>query len=420
MNVLITYQKLFTSRGHLKNLKTQLFKRQILNCYNYIPYYRKLFLDRNLTPSNFNNFEDLSRLPVTTKRDIQQNYHDFLNRKLHHGCCFKSRSSGTTGEPLTTYFDFNSWVHKKFLTKYRSRLCCGMKLYQKMAVFVAEPADLVTAINNKTIFKFFQIRYFSIFDDFDKNISELKRFNPTNAYGFPSYFFLIAQAQRQSNISLKNLRRIFTSSEYLERNIRQYLEDTFQADVFDIYGCNEVKEIAWECPKHSGYHINEDELLCEILIDGITAAPGVPGDIVITDIRNKAMPLLRYRTNDKGLLLTGTCNCGCGFARMNIVAGRSSEYILLPNGSKVWTYELTTSVESIAGLFQYQFVQKSKTQVDVLVVLNRGKLKNVIGEIERRLDGLTQGRIDMQVIAVPHIDPEANGKFKVVKRLDSL
>ena len=418
MNVFRAYQKLFTSYDHLKNIQIRLLKNQINNCYSNIPYYRKIFIERGLRPNDFNYLEDIAQLPVITKRDIQQHYHEFLNTKLNHKRCFKSRSSGTTGEPLTTNFDFLCWVRKKFLTKYRSRLCCGMKPIQKLAVFVAEPSDLFATSNSKTTLKFLQIRYFSIFDDFYKNLVELTRFNPTNAYGFPSYFFRIGQAQRQNKISLKNLRRIFTSSEYLAKNIRQYLEDIFQAEVFDIYGCNEVKEIAWECQTHSGYHINEDELLCEILVDGIPGSQGIIGDVVVTDLRNFAMPLLRYRTADKGRILNDKCSCGCGFARMNIVAGRVSEYILLPSGSKVWTYEMTTAIESVEGVLQYQFVQTSKINLCINVVLNKFERNNVLEEIERRIRSLTQDLMVVRIIVVPHIDTEENGKFKVVKRLN--
>ena len=95
--------------------------------------------------------------------------------------------------------------------------------------------------------------------------------------------------------------------------MRKFIEKAFGAEVFDIYGCTEIKEIAWECEKHEGYHINEDDVYVEILHGESPAKPGEVGDIVLTDLRNKAMPLIRYRIGDRGLLIAGNCSCGRTF-----------------------------------------------------------------------------------------------------------
>ena len=117
--------------------------------------------------------------------------------------------------------------------------------------------------------------------------------------------------------------------------MRRYIKDRYAADVFDIYGCTEIKEIAWECERHNGYHINEDEVLVEILDGDKPVGWDEVGDIVITDLRNKAMPLIRYRIGDRGLLRPGPCSCGRTFALMAPSAGRSSDFIITPNGQKL-------------------------------------------------------------------------------------
>ncbi len=81
----------------------------------------------------------------------------------------------------------------------------------------------------------------------------------------PNHLFRLAQEIEHKKLDIPSVNRIFTSSEYLEPGMRKFIEEAFGAEVFDIYGCTEMKEIAWECEKHEGYHINEDDVYVEIL-----------------------------------------------------------------------------------------------------------------------------------------------------------
>ena len=124
--------------------------------------------------------------------------------------------------------------------------------------------------------------------------------------------------------------------------------------MYDVYGSTEFKEVAWECDRHEGYHINEDEVIVEILRMENPSLQELSAILCITDLRNKVMPLIRYQMYDKGMLINEKCNCGRTFALMKPYAGRSSEYIILPNDEILSPYLFTTSIEKIKGLLQYQ------------------------------------------------------------------
>ncbi len=203
----------------------------------------------------------------------------------------------------------------------------------------------------------------------EKTVQQLTGFSPAALYGSPSYFFLLGQYISKNNIKLTSVKKIFTSSEYLQETVREYIKEKFEAEVFDIYGSTEFKEVAWECEKHEGYHINEDEVIIEILKDEIPASPGTIGNIVITDLRNSVMPLIRYQMNDKGMLIKEQCSCGRTFSTMKPFAGRSSEYIVLPNDEILSPYLFTTSIEKIEGLLQYQIIQINKNKLLVNIVV---------------------------------------------------
>jgi phenylacetate-CoA ligase len=185
--------------------------------------------------------------------------------------------------------------------------------------------------------------------------------------------------------------------------------------VFDIYGCTEIKEIAWECERHNGYHINEDEVLVEILKGDNPVNWDEVGDIVITDLRNKAMPLIRYRIGDRGLFRRGPCSCGRTFALMEPSAGRSSDFIITPNGKWLSPYLFTTAIEKINGLLQYQLVQEDVQSIIVKAIMAEQTGALELDEIKKRIQAVVVEPIDITVEACEKIDIEENGKFKVVK-----
>ena len=356
---LLLKQNIYLSDDELNSLRFILLKKQLQHAFQNIPYYKKAFDKANVYPQNLKAMEDLSTYPVITKDIVRSNISQLQNQKTFFPL-FKSHTSGSTGQPMWTYYDFNSWIRKKYLVKARTRLECGVKPYDKILIF--ESASQNSLEKRNFLFRTFKSHYktFSIFESHEEIVKKIITFSPSVLYGSPSYFFQLAQYISINNLNLPFIKRIFTSSEYLQDNVREYIKKIYKAEVYDIYGSTEFKEAAWECEKHEGYHINEDEVIVEILKDGKIVEPGIVGNIVITDLRNTRMPLIRYQMHDKGMLIGEKCSCGRTFSLMKPYAGRSSEYIILPDGEILSPYLFTTSIEKIKGLQQYQVIQVNK------------------------------------------------------------
>jgi len=406
-------------REEVDKLRLQLLKSQIENAYENVPFYENVFTRLGLHPNDFKALNDLKKLPIITKEDVQKNTTQFMSKRFEINQCRRSHTSGSTGQPSWTYYDKKFWIRKKYLSKLRARMTCGMKLGEKVIIFESDPPQKLQERNKKFYFQtpFLKITFFSIFNDVTSTLSHLVKLNPQNMYGPPSYFFQLAQAMKKANIKLNLLKRIFTSSEYLEMPIKRYLEKTFGVNVFDIYGSTEFKEVAWQCEIGRGYHVNEDDVICEVLKGEEPAGIGEVGDIVLTDLRNQAMPLIRYRIKDKGRLLEEKCPCGLTFSLMQPVAGRASEYIELPDGTQLSPYLFTTSIEKVPGLLQYQIIQKTKRELVVKVIIELGQEKKGAHEAQQILNRVTKGTMNVQVEICEKIIIEANGKYKVVKNL---
>jgi phenylacetate-CoA ligase len=410
-------QNLYKPRKELDDFRFFLLKKQLLYAYYKIPYYKAAFDKAGLNPANLKSTEDLSLYPIITKDIIRANNQGFLKSPTYFKNMFKSHTSGSTGQPMWTYYDFNSWIRKKYLIKARARTECGLRLYDKIARF--ESSSLNHMDNENFFFRNLKSRYrvFSIFESNEKIVQKILSFSPEALYGFPSYLFKLGQFIVKNNYKFNRVKRIFTSSEYLQENVREYIKKAFNAEIFDIYGSTEFKEVAWECEKHEGYHINEDEVIVEIVKDWKRVVPGTIGNIVITDLRNKAMPLIRYMMNDKGMLLVEKCTCGRTFSLMKPYAGRSSEYVILPNSEILSPYLFTTSIEKIDGLLQYQIIQTNEKTLTANIVCNQEYFSSIAEKVKETLSRITHYEMEIEIERQTHIDVEKNGKFKVVKNL---
>ena len=405
------------SKSELSRLRFNLLKNQLVRAYEDVSFYHDAFFQRGLNPHQFQNIEELTQYPIIDKQDIQQNFSSFISNKVSIDDLNKSHSSGSTGRPLWTYFDQKAWVRKKYFSKLRARMECGLKPGEKIAVFDTDPPSELEKRNKQIIFSnpVLRTQYVSIFDTPRKNIEDLIKFRPQNVDSIPSHLFHLAMVMREDRIKLRSIKRIFTSSEYLEPNMRQFIRQTFDAELFDIYGCTEIKEVAWECQNHKGYHINEDEVFVESVNDFNSLKQGEIGDIILTDLRNKAMPLIRYRIGDRGSLIGGNCRCGRIFSRMEPAAGRSSEYITTPSGKRISPYRFTTAIEKTRGLLQYQFIQEAIDSVTVKVIMAKSECEKELLEIQNKTILAFGEDMNIHVERCDKIDLEKNGKCKVVK-----
>jgi phenylacetate-CoA ligase len=394
-------QEQWLPKEQLEELQWKRFKKLLKHAYENTAFYRGRFKEAGIIPEDIRERKDLEKIPFTKREDLRHP-EPLIAQGFEKSKLMSSTTSGSSGRRTTTYFDKRAWLKGKILLKLRARIACGLRAWSRIAVF-----SEVKAYNNFTKVLFLRQKAFSILDSIETHLSEIESFQPSAMYGFPSYFSLLADRNIKINPS-----RIFTSSEMLDPKTRKKIESAFKAEVFDVYGCTEIKEISWECPEHNGYHINSDWLLVEFIKNGKTTARG-DSSIVVTTLYNYGMPLIRYKVGDTGQLLEEKCPCGRGLPLMTPSLGRSVDYFMLPDNSAVSPYTMTCAIENIKGMRQYQIKQEKIDLVTVNVVLNgqfngqsRRQIKTVLENI---LPGVT-----VQIKTVEKIEREKSGKYRIV------
>jgi phenylacetate-CoA ligase len=195
---------------------------------------------------------------------------------------------------------------------------------------------------------------------------------------------------------------------------RTVIELTFGKKVFDRYGCEEVSLIASECEKHEGLHLNIEHLFIEFVKeDGTQAKEGEEGQIVVTDLFNKAMPFIRERVEDGGVPSSKKCSCGRGLPLMERVTGRVADFLVREDGSKVAGVSLIeNTLTKIPGIHQMQIVQEDYCLILLNIVPGHGFNNGTIEDLIFYFQSLFGKASEIVVQVVDEIRPEKSGKYR--------
>ncbi len=367
-------KKDFQKREKLDKEILKKIKSNIKNAYENVPFYKEKFQKTNLNPEDIKTLEDFQKIPITYKNELKTWNLSYISKNYNIENLYKSHTSGSTGEPFISYFDNKTWHKVKLAGKMRSKFACGLKIFEKIAIIDTEEADYESPKDNKNSLskKFIKKKKFSLLGNEEKHVKEFLEYKPSTIYGIPSYFVNLSYYMEENNIKFNFIKRIFTSSELLDNLSKKRIEKIFNCKVYDIYGCTEVKEIAWECPKQEGYHINEDLVYVEILDDhGNPVKKGHLGNIVISSLENPVMPLIRYYTGDSGKFLNHECSCGRTFKLMKPTYGRKIDYFIMENGQKFSPYEVSSYLEDLEEIIKYQIIQKTKKSAILKLMISK-------------------------------------------------
>jgi phenylacetate-CoA ligase len=243
--------------------------------------------------------------------------------------------------------------------------------------------------------------------------AHLRRSPPSLLIGHAHSVYLFAEYLRQAGGSPIRPRGIITTAMVLHQWQRSGIEEVFGCPVTNRYGCEEVSLIACECERHDGLHVNADSLYVEILHDGQPVRPGEPGSVVITDLTNRAMPLIRYQVGDVAVLSSRRCPCGRGLPLLEQLEGREADYVQTPAGELISGISLTDHFAcQVPGVAQLQIIQESLHHFRFRLV--RGP--NFGPESMERMRSLVAERFGMGVgyecQFVARIPQEPSGKYR--------
>ncbi|MEA2722251.1 MAG: hypothetical protein QOH59_22 [Gemmatimonadales bacterium] len=358
-------------------------------------------------------YRALAALPPVSKLELRQAGSRALAGGRVDPKWHSSASSGSTGEPFRVYYEPRAWATLKYAVKLRARRACGVGPTDRVAILDAVPPGAAASPLEQVM----GCGRISVLQPATSVAAALLAFQPDVIYGLPSALDEAARALEARGDRLQPT-AVFTSGELLDGSVRERLATAFEAPVHDIYGTSETKEIAWECPR-GGMHLNNDVVRLEVLDDAGRSVPvGQEGNLVATLLVNRAMPLLRYLTGDRGALLSGTCACGRSSPLLGVLTGRVADMLVLRGGQRISPYALTCALERVGGVLRYQVSQLDPARVRVRAILEGAANREAIADQMRtalRFD--VAPFLDADVEFVDRLPTGPRAKFRVVEPL---
>lgn len=221
----------------------------------------------------------------------------------------------------------------------------------------------------------------------------MKEYNPIWINTQPSIALMMAKCFKKNKLDkIESLRYIELTGEMLFDNVRKEIEEVFGCKVANQYGCIEANSIAYEC-QYGNMHCMEDNVYVEILDDygkpvGDAENEKNEGNIVITTLNSYAMPFVRYKTGDRGIMYRNhSCKCGNCSPILRLTSGRISDYAIMKDGSRVSSYVFVRAVELVNMqceniIKQFRVVQKDYDYFVIHLELDEEVIDSVIGERE--------------------------------------
>ncbi len=264
-------------------------------------------------------------------------------------------------------------------------------------------------------------------DAFDMSERTMRRYaetiartRPTCLEGYADALYELAVRVERFDLPMNAPGAIVSSAGTLLPRMRESIERAFGTEVFDRYGTREVGNVAAECDRHEGLHIFGETTVLEVVDeDGRAVGEGEEGEILVTNLHNYTMPLIRYRIGDRAVRGADRCSCGRAYPLLARVVGRSESCVRRRDGGVVLPefFIHVIGVEYNDGsIGKFQVVQEALDRITVVIVPSEGAGERALArenEIRARIQQMV-GDCEISFVLADRIDPTPTGKHMYV------
>lgn len=358
------------SREELEKLQLNRLKDLVKRVYEKIPFYKESFDAAGVKPEDILSLNDITKLPFTIKQDLRDAYPFKMFAVPQSEVVRIHCSSGTTGTATVvgyTKHDLEVWgdCFARFLyaadcdKNATIQIAYGYGLFTGgLGAHTGGETAGCTVLPMST-------------GNTKRQVRLMHDFNVDCLCCTPSYALNIADVAYEEGFNPADDFKIHSAilgAEPCSEGMRKEIERKLGVRVHDIYGLSEVMGpgVACECEKQNGLHLCEDHFIIEV-VDPKTLQPvpdGEWGEVVFTTLSKDCSPLIRYRTRDISRILEGECECGRTFRRMDRIAGRTDDMLII-RGVNVFPSQIEEEIVSFPEIAaQYQLILTTKGTLD--------------------------------------------------------
>ncbi|MBE8721751.1 phenylacetate--CoA ligase family protein [Sphingobacterium pedocola] len=325
----------YRSREEIKSFQEQLLKLQLQYLADHSPFYERLFSTYGIDVKSIQTIEDLRKLPLTSKNDLQLHNDDFLCVPPYEIVDYCT-TSGTLGSPVTfglTDADLERLAENE------------MQSFQIAGVRKGDVVQLMTTIDRRFMAG---LAYFLGLRKLGAGIirvgsgipqmqwDSILKYNPNYLVSVPSFLLKLIEFAEQHGIDYKksSVKSVICIGEALrdkELNntvLTQRILEKWDIKLYSTYASTEMGAAFTECEHFNGGHVQPDLIITEILNEEEKpVADGESGELVVTTLGVQGLPLLRFKTGDMVRKYTESCKCGRNTYRIGAVEGRKQHMV---------------------------------------------------------------------------------------------
>lgn len=413
----------FWPRERLHALRDARIRRIVTYAGRTVPYYRDLFAREGIDPRDVRGAADLDRLPILDREVVRRKPHLFIAEARPSKNALSFLTSGSTGIPLEVHHDRRSMLaNVAFGERERqpvNRICGGS--FRPKELYVGYETSTF-----KKVIAFYQQgtlqpvrprrRFVPLSEPVEKVATIANAEKPDLLVGYGGWIDLFFKTVVARDIDVHVPKAVMYMGEALPPGSREHIDRHFAVPVMSRYNAVESFKIGYFCEQLTGFHIHED--ICHVRVigpDGAPAAPGEPGQVVISNLINRASVLLNYPIGDVASMSDRSCGCGRTFRLMSELEGRVEDILPLPNGRFVHPREIWQVFKPDREVLQYQLVQRDADRYEVfLATVDEPAFRRGRDRALPELRSLLGETATIDVSWRPELEFRSGGKFRAV------
>lgn len=391
----------------------------VKHAYDTVPFYRKRFDEHGVRPEGIKELADLSHLPILTRDDIRSAGDTLISRQYPKHKLIHGHTSGTTGSPLSCYWDQQTCVYNNAID-WRQKYWAGIHYGDGIALFLGRtivPTDKTKPPfwQHDRIHNMLWMSSFHLSENFLPHyLKKLKQFRPTAIEGYPSTVYILARYLQKTGQAFP-VKAVFTSSETLFPHQRALIEECFQSPVFDFYGMAERVAFAVQCPEFHEYHLSFEFAINEITdAGGNQLASGEEGYLLGTSLLNYGMPFIRYKTSDVTAIATEPCSCGRSMPRFKGVTTKDEDIVVTPEGKLISSSVLTHPFKPLDAVRESQILQEETDLLRIKIVPREYYSEKDSAHLIEAIRNRVGRKMRIELEFVEEIPRTRSGKFRWV------
>lgn len=389
-----------------------------------VPYYRDLFRARSIDPREIRTAADLDRLPLLEKDTIRQAPERFLSESVRRSRALPFVTSGSTSAPLNVYHDYRSMLaniaYGEREREVVARLCGkGMRWRELMVIYPEATFLKVLDFYRRSTFIPLRPQRFMlpVTEPVENAVEAVNRFQPDVIVGYAGYLEMLFRAVKVRGLRMHLPRLVIFGGEAMTTPGHDLITEQFGLPLIALYNAVESFKIGFMCEEGTDYHLHED--LCRVrIVDGAgqPAAAGELGEVVISNLVNRATVLLNYRLGDVASRATYSCACGRTLPLLTSLEGRVEDILILPDGTFVHPVAIWSIFKGRPEVLRYQLIQHTGESFELrLVMSDEETFHRLLPEILRELHARVGRSATIAPALCDHLEMHGtSGKFRAV------